>query len=378
MRNILDYVRTELDGFQTKPFNAVDSLVLSQFSYVHLEELVPRLHDHAHAVPFGALLKAERFASMFPGKDNNNRDLLFALAASPRFRDMTLNYYVSTFDAHQEQQFAAVTYQLPGTEAAYVAYRGTDGTPVGWKEDFNMAFMSSVPSQEEGAAYLNAVARRFPGNLRVGGHSKGGNLAVYSAMNCRPAVQDRIVAAFSHDGPGFKDDVFQRPQFLKIQDRILKTLPQASVVGMLLENQERYAIVRSSRFGIMQHDPYSWTVEHGDFQYVDHFASSALYMNKTLHQWLGTLTDEKREEFIDTLFCVLEATNVTTIDELSRDWQKNALAMLEAMKMVDAETRASVMQTIKALMVASAQNLSFPGKGLLQQKPRLRRIRKRS
>jgi len=226
MKNIISYVMDEDYNFENKKFNAVDSLVLSQLAYLHFDGFVSGLSDTATPVSIRKIVNKENLDALFHDvrDSESNRRLLFALASSSRFRDIQVVFYVDKIDFETEKQFSAVTYMLDDG-SAYVAYRGTDSTFVGWKEDFNMAFISPIPSQEEGVAYLNTVANRISCNLKVGGHSKGGNIAVYSSIKCCRSVQKRITHVFSHDGPGFSDEVFLSHDYLIIKDRINKTLP---------------------------------------------------------------------------------------------------------------------------------------------------------
>lgn len=363
MTNIIDYVEKEMRGFDALKFNLVDSLVLSQFAYVYFDQIIPGIDEDTAPVRIADLLRAENFAQMFQDVRNakNNRQLLFALAASPRFRDVEMLYYVDSFDLVTEKQFSAVTYLLTdGT--VYIAYRGTDATFVGWKEDFNMAFMSPVPAQQEAVQYLNTVADRFSCNLRTGGHSKGGNLAVYSAMQCQTNVQNRILDVYSHDGPGFKDEIFHTHKYESIKERIHKTLPQSSLIGMLLQQQENYLVVESNRFWIMQHDPFSWVVDNGNFCYLEKITDGAAYFNKNINQWVCSVSDEKRDLFITTLYSVIKASGAVTFNDLSEDRQKRATAVLGAVKGIDAETRRFVLGTIKSLAVLSVKNLHLPSR----------------
>jgi hypothetical protein len=360
MKNIIRYVETEMNSFAARKFNAVDSLVLSQLSYVHFEEMVPGLSRGSKPVRIGDLLKAEMFGSMFRWLNiDNNRSLLFAAAASPRFRDMLVNYYVSKTDVKLGQQFSAVTF-LPGDGSAYVAFRGTDETLVGWKEDFNMAVLSPVPSQKEAAIYLDEVASLLPRSIeiRTGGHSKGGNLATYAAMKCCGAAQDRITDVFNHDGPGFREEDSRSPEFARIESRLHKTLPQSSLIGMLLHDREQYRIVESNRIGgIMQHDPFSWSVGDDDFVYTEKLTGGAVVMNRALDQWIGTLSDEKRRLFVNVLFQVLEATDAATISELSETRRKSVAAMIASIKNIDPEIKKFVSRTISDLIRLSLKNL---------------------
>jgi len=359
MKNIIDYVKNELSSFQEKEFKAVDSLVLSQFCYADFERLVPGFSNEFAPVRIKDLLKAEHFNAMFKGvlDFKNNLNLLYALAASPRFRDIRMKFYVNKLDYKQEKQFSAVTYQID-EHTHYISYRGTDTTFVGWKEDFNMAFKSPIPSQEEGVDYLNTVGKLTEGDIIIGGHSKGGNIAVYSAMKCLPEVQDRIKKIYSHDGPGFKDSIFSTPEYERIKDRINKLLPQSSIVGMLLQTQESYVVIKSARSGIMQHDPFSWVIEDDDFNYVNNISNSSLNINKALNEWLANLSEEKREVFIDTLFHTINSTNAKTLGDLSEVHIKDFAKILRTFRSIDRETRKFVAQTIRDLIVLYVRNMN--------------------
>ncbi len=358
MKNIVDYVEETLEPLAQRPFGPVDSLVLSQFSYIHLEEFVQGPAGVSTPVSLKELLRAECFDSLFyrVRAPQENRRLLFALAASPRFRDIGAVCAVNDLNPDLQKQFSAVTFLL-GDDTVYLAFRGTDATLVGWKEDFNMAFLSPVPSQEAAVSYVETVARRTVGRLRLGGHSKGGNLAVYAAMMCSGAVQERIDAVYSHDGPGFQENILQSSAFAAIQGRVQKTLPKSSLIGMLLEHQENYTVVESSRIGIMQHDPFSWVVSEGEFQNAGHLSGGARYRSRALNDWLAALDRSQRERFVDTLFAVLEAGGVESFAEPGSSWQKRMPAMLAAARQIDPETRRYVLQTVRALAAISLKEL---------------------
>lgn len=359
--NIVDYVELQMENFETKKFNLVDSLVLSQFAYIHFGEVVPGLTDDKEPVRIGELLKAEHITNMLHHVRDakSNQRLLLALGMSPRYRNIRMCCYMESFNKTEQKQFAAVTYLLDH-ETAYVAYRGTDSTIVGWKEDFNMAFISPIPAQQEGVSYLNAVAKKYDHVLMVGGHSKGGNVAVYSSMECQANIQDRIISIYSHDGPGFRDEVFTGEKYARVKTRIHKTLPQSSLVGMLLQHQEDYLVVESKEFWFMQHDPFSWVVDQGDFQYTEDITGGAEHINKVINQWLSSLDDEKRELFITTLYSVIESLGVVTFSDLTEDWHKKAKIAMESVRGIDAETKRFVFETIKLLVALYIKNIRFP------------------
>lgn len=264
--------------------------------------------------------------------------------------------YTEQMDPEAEKQFSAVTFRL--TEGlSYVAFRGTDASFVGWKEDFNMAFQT-VPSQETAVAYLARAALYCPGRLMTGGHSKGGNLAVYAAACCDEAVQGRILRIYSHDGPGFLAEMLTSPGFQAIADRVEKTLPQSSVVGMLLEDQESFQLVKSGRVSFWQHDPFSWQVEGDRFCPADHLTADAHYLDKTLNDWVRGLAQEERERFVDALYGILNVNEVTTFAQWQDQWQKNLSDTMKAASQMDPDTRKFLGHTLKELAALSVKH--FP------------------
>ena len=333
MGNFVTYAEQTLETFDERAFSSVDSLILSWLSYFHYpDETGVRSWD---GVPLTELFRAEYFEQLFHGNwdPSGSRQLLSAMAASPRFRDLRLMGYTERRDDEAEKQFAALSFGLPDG-SLYVAYRGTDSSFTGWK------------------------AKHSSGTVRVGGHSKGGNLAVYAAANSEDSVRDRIAAVYSHDGPGFLAEVLKSPRFAEISSRIDKTVPQSSIVGMLLEQQESYRIVRSTRFSVLQHDPFSWVVEEGDFSSVDSLTSDAKYVDGVVNSWLGKLSPEERERFVDLLFGLIDTENNENTDQLFEQWQKNLPLALHAAQGLDPETKEFAVRTVRALLSLGIR--SFP------------------
>lgn len=355
MGNIISYVEGCLDAFKSRSITSVDSLVLSQLSYIHFDRALPHF---SLPVRVGDLFKAEYFEGLFGGirVPELNRALFTAAAASPRFRDIQIFSHVSHLDCELEKQFSATCFLLPDL-GVYVAFRGTDGTLVGWKEDFNMAYRFPVPAQQEGAEWLRKCAEDAVGDIRVGGHSKGGNIAVYAAMKCLPELSHRIKAVYSHDGPGFKSEVIGSAEFKAVAPIIDKTLPQSSLIGMLLQNQERYTVVKSDRFWIYQHDPFSWQTEGCDFVYEDNVTGGAEYLNSTLRDWLEQLPDDRRKMFVDTVFDVIQSTGAETFSQIAKNPRKYLPMLYEAEKRLDPECRHAAVETARGLASLAVKNL---------------------
>lgn len=363
MNNIITYTQTHLDTFDIRPFCAVDSLILSSAAYIRFPATLADL-ENFRGIRLQELYRAEYFGEMFqniPLFSKEIRELFFALAASPRFRDIRIMGYTEQYDSISEKQFSAVTFQI-NPQLCYIAFRGTDSSLIGWKEDFNMAFKSPIPSQEEAVRYIEKAAIYCPGKIFTGGHSKGGNLAVYAAAMCRENVKSRIERVFSHDGPGFLEATLQSKEFKQVSSRVEKTLPQSSIIGMLLEHQEQFQIVKSNRTGLLQHDPFSWLVENSDFIYIEKLTKDAKYADRTLTDWLNQISEEDRERFVDSLYSILNANNLTSLEDLRSDWQNAIPASIHAAAHLDGDTKKFLLRTLKELAALSIRNISPFGK----------------
>ena len=367
MFNITEYVNTCMLEFNDHPFSAVDSLVLSQFCYLRLDKIFTEIKTNQDKIYIKDLFRSEHFDSMLYNvwAPDDNKKLLIALAASPRFRDIMIDHYVNYIDEKSELQFSAITCFLPN-DITYIAYRGTDATLIGWKEDFNMSFTMPVPAQEEALLYLEKISKDTFNNIILGGHSKGGNLAIYAGMFASEAIKQRLIGIYSHDGPGFNKDVINSQTYQSITHLINKTIPQSSFIGLLLENQNHYEVVKSASFWFYQHDPFSWEIKDNDFIYVDKLTNAAKYTNKTINDWLNTASTEERELFIETLYNVIKATEAKTIHDLGKDIIQAGKNVLAAINDVDDKTKKLVMQAIKELVGLSLKNLvpSIPKKGI--------------
>lgn len=316
MGDLLDYLAWRGDlALERAPFSPVDALALSALSYIHFGDLIPA--GLRGAVPLARA--AEGYLSLPEdrrGRCRSPRDpeLLRALAAAPRFSSMELACFAERFVPREETQFAALAV-LPGDGTAFLAFRGTDATLVGWKEDFNMSFMDLVPAQLEAAGYVQEVAAEFPGLLRLGGHSKGGNLAIAGASLCAMKVRDRIRSVWSFDGPGATPYLLARPGYQEMHTRIRSFVPQSSVVGLLLAHEEPYTVVRSDREGLLQHDLYSWQIQGPDFVRLEEVDAGSRRIDRALKDWLSGLDREQRETVADTLYGLLSAGDARTVRE---------------------------------------------------------------
>ena len=358
------------------PFNEVDNLILAELSFVDFGGIVPGPGE-GNSVPLHQA--AEEF---FAGRPEGTMIdmgvlvpadipvMLRKMADSNRFRDMRLNCFVDWLDTEKAEQFAALTIET-GDGLLYLSFRGTDDTLAGWKEDFHMACLPEIPSQRKAVDYVRSVARQYPRRrLRLGGHSKGGNLAVYAGVYTPAAVQKRIEAIWSNDGPGFHNDLLDLPEHTRVADRIVSIVPKSSVVGMLLEHEEDYIVVDSSQQGLMQHDGFSWEVLGDHFIRLRSVTRQGRLNDLTLKEWVHNMPLDQREKFVDGLFEVLSASGAVTLTDLKEESFKAAGAMVKAMKDMEKDTRDALFYAIRLLFRSNLKVLLEEWQQEAEKKPK--------
>lgn len=348
MPNIRDYLSWRGDlPLSASPWNEIDSLLMACLVYNNLGALAwSRAGIPLHAAALATPPEASTRWSALPA----------AMAQCPRFADIVLHDFVDVVDQEREMQFAAVTALLPdGTEL--VAFRGTDNTLVGWRENFNMSFESPVPAQMEAVTYLERAALQTQRPLRVCGHSKGGNLASYAAACLSAEAQMRLVRIHSFDGPGLDDATIASPGYARIKPALRSVLPRSSVVGLLLNHHADYSVVDSSATGLSQHDPFTWQVLGMSFIRMEKVDAASLLVDDTVHDWLQASTPQQRSSFVDSLFDMLEAANVATLSEMGEDKLRSSAAILNAARRLDPDARRMFLHLVGKLFHIGAANL---------------------
>ncbi len=360
MANIADYIEWRGDlTFEKSPFNEVDNLLLSTAAFIDF-------HGIVSADPWGMPVKlsvcGERYRERYPeGRyygvvmPNGLEDVFYKMAKSERFRDIYMTCYVSDLNEAEGKQFGAVTMVLPDN-SIFISYRGTDDTITGWREDFNLSFTLPVPSQEAASAYLDTVASFHRGDIRLGGHSKGGNLAVYAAAMCRAEVKGRILCAYSNDGPGFLSSFIESEEFRSVEKRVVSYVPQSSVIGMLLWHNESFRVIESTKqLGVEQHDPLSWKVMGTSFVHLDSLSGIGLRHKDGFRRLMEGMDVDRRRRFTELLFQIIEATEAKTLTELTEAKLKNAMIMLKAYNDLEREEKEELRWFIRNLVNVSAE-----------------------
>ncbi len=323
MGTVYDYITWRGDlSFRAAPFCEVDSLILSMFAYLDMQDIVPAPGEEGELSVWAA---SKAFLERYPDPKKSKMGVLIpkdivkmmrAMRSTKRFGTLKMSGYVNLIDPETELQFSAVTF-LMADGTAIVTYRGTDDTLVGWKEDMNMCFLPVVPAQVKAVEYLKNVAKEHKGKLILTGHSKGGNLAVYAAVHSDAAIRERITAVYSNDGPGFGKNILDDPDYREIRPRICNLVPQSSVVGMLLEHDENFTVVKSrQKSGFLQHNGLSWEILGNSFVHLKDVTSDSRKLDRTVNQWIRDMTPEQREEFAEAVYQLFSVDGAQTLTDL--------------------------------------------------------------
>lgn len=456
MTNILDLVSSDFKTFAQRKFNAVDALVFCELAYICMPDFVPKYDANSKnlsTIPISDLLRAENFPSMFvfgsEKIDDFRKKLLIAVASSPRYRGLRVGEVLERFDdskvdENSEQQFAGVTFDLTdcyGINSSFdssfnssfnsskseanlsesasesssaasnasssenllkdsrtlvVAFRGTDNTLVGWKEDFNMAFQCPVPSQESAAEYLSSIAKRASRyslanknflqksltnffthlfkkrlhanscetkqnqhsryysdnpNLLVVGHSKGGNMATYATMRLDAEdtqLGNLVSKIYSMDGPGFASDVVDSSVFSHVINRVEKIVPQSAFIGLLMDNGTPYKVTAAESIGVIQHFGMCWQVKNGDFDYCNAPSARSVGIAKAVNSWMQDLPFDERKRRIDTVYCALTSLGYPTFDQMAAHWSELLPKILGMAAHLDAKSYDLIRRIVSA------------------------------
>ena len=392
--NMLDYLVWRGDlTFAQSEFNEVDNLILCYLVYVNLDGIAPEMGEEAVSVRQLSETFFTRYSEKELEKDKSfirfAPVVLKEMAQTRRFGDLLVQNYVNKVDLEKMLQFAAMEIQL-GDGTTFVAYRGTDDTIVGWKEDFYLS-RGVVPAEKEAVDYLNHVGemhRRLQlqvaeqkgkqkfslffrrkkkesceevtiQDIRIGGHSKGGNLAIYAAAYCDEAIQNHIMEVYSNDGPGFMKEFLEYPGFQKICGRIRRYVPESSIIGMLLYHSVEPIVIESSQKAVMQHDGFSWEVSGPAFVRCEGLSNFALAMDQAIRNWLEQIPQGRREAIICDLFSVLEATDAVTLTELQDGGIKNIRVIMKAVEAMDTDSKGVVQNLLKEILQNVPQMLGI-------------------
>lgn len=371
MGNIMDYISWRGDlSFEQSQFNEVDNLILACFSYVNLDGISAVTKQKG----IGLKKLTKEFMKLHTMKELETDKsfirlapfMMMEMAKSVRFGKCVVRNYVNDIVTEAEQQFAAMEIVLEdGT--SYVSFRGTDDTIIGWKEDFNLS-TGVVPAQKRAIEYLQKISEHTDGMLRVGGHSKGGNLAIYGSVMCKSA-HEKILEIYSNDGPGFSREFQELPETKEMMPKIIRIIPEYSIIGTLLEHEKEPVIVASSSKGLLQHDGFSWEVQGPALVRRDSLNKTALRFIEILHKWIDGMDMEQKRLLIEDLFATLQASGYENLSEVQSGGLKSLAAMVKRVEKFAPESRGMMQELLTAICGGWLEQLQADTKDKLSVLP---------
>lgn len=372
MTTVFDYIRWRGDlSFEVSPLCEIDALIFCELSYIFFDGIVPEGFEDGRISLREA---AEIFYERNAGKDiislgelvpREIVDLLRLAATSVRFADVEIGNFVNVIDDETVEQFSAVSF-YPGDGRIFIAYRGTDDSIAGWREDFRMAFLTPVPAQRRAEEYLAKAAENFDGRILIGGHSKGGNLALWAALGASDGIVARTDKIYNFDGPGFLDNVWESENHLRIADKIVTVIPSGSVVGLLLKHDVNYRVTKSTAKSYLhQHNALTWIVEGRGFVCDDDVLPEVKRANELVGKWIYAMDPEDRRNFVEGFFDILCSTNAKTVTELA----ENRTSVLKAFSTIDPDTKAALLTGVKFFLGEGKSSVSEAIRSLIKKKP---------
>lgn len=351
MEIIFDYLdQVAYDSIYETPFNELDMLMLTEITYLPFDQIVSnQISPDCTCRLFEAAEKLPQDLSMLVTK--NRLKLLEKVASSTRFKNIKLMGYVNDIDPDVQKQFAAMIFKIK-PETYVLTFRGTDDSIIGWKEDFHMTYMDQVPAQKTAVNYLRKAMDALPGQFILTGHSKGGNLASYAASLIEPEYQERIQIIYSYDAPGLNHSVIASQGYQTISDKIKRYIPQGSIVGMMLETPKQAQIVKSTAIGgLAQHDTFTWQIADQTFVLLDNLNPDSLQVDKTLKNWVDSVSDEELKDFFDLFFGLILDAGISSINDLTKLENFNKiLAVFENANALTDEEREMLTRLAKLLV----------------------------
>ena len=348
---IFDYLdQVAYDSIYDTPFNELDMLMLTEITYLPFDQIVSdQMSPDCTCRLFEAAEKVPQDLSMLVTK--NRLKLLEKAASSTRFKNIKLMGYVNDIDPDVQKQFAAMIFKIK-PDSYVLTFRGTDDSIIGWKEDFHMTYMDQVPAQKTAVNYLRKAMDALPGQFILTGHSKGGNLASYAASQIEPEYQERIQSIYSYDAPGLNHSVITSQGYQTISDKIKRYIPQGSIVGMMLETPKQAQIVKSTAIGgLAQHDTFSWQISDQTFVLLDNLNPDSLQVDKTLKNWVDSVSDEELKDFFDLFFGLILDAGISSINDLTKlENFKKILAVFENANALTDEERDMLTRLAKLLV----------------------------
>ena len=369
MKNLFDYIKVYgKKSFLEEEFNDVDSLVLNSIVYIKFGPYMPKHKFETISLNDAATLFFDDYS-----KKNYKHSIiavdvaikvLRSIYRTKRYKDILLYHYVNKIK--KLEQFGALTFKLPN-DFIYIAFEGTDKYINSWEENFIMSYKFPIRSQKEAIRYLNSTVRFKDKKVIVGGHSKGGNLALVSAMYSRMNIRNKIIKIYSADGPGLRIKQFKSKRYLKIRDRYIHIIPNYSMVGLILRHEDNHVVVKSSKFSVLSHDMTTWGIDD-KYLCLTKLTNFSKKFDNYMQEFLDNSTDTLRKKYVEEIFFVFKSVGIENIEDIKADKLKKIRKIAKEMGGLDLETKNMLLDFINFMIKNHTEEI----KTKIKEKMRLR------
>ncbi|MDF7682482.1 DUF2974 domain-containing protein [Lactobacillus sp. ESL0679] len=356
MAGSLDYLRWRGDlSFKEKPFNSIDAALLSSIVYLPAD---------ASAVghTLGDVAKQLRLLPSFQHQMHSETGAeVLLLPESPRIGDMKILDWTDRLEKEPHPlQFTAATFAI-NPQTIVIAYRGTDGSMIGWNEDMRMNYLPEIYGQNVAAEYLEDIAQKFPNQrIYLVGHSKGGNFAQYALSAVKPDIQDRIIKALSFDGLGFFRKVYTSPGFIQVMSKMKTYIPQSSIFGAMLDHPEHTLVVKSNAAMRNQHDPRRWSVGRDSFTLADGLTAGSRVIRHALITFNRSIPKSDRGESFSALFEAFENADINELHQLTRNKLLGTYRFGRILMSLEPDERKLITQIFSNIWDSYKNNMTLP------------------
>ena len=351
MKNLFNYIKVYGNKtFLEEEFNDIDSLILNSIVYIKFEKYLPKKKFE--------MRKLSDVASLYFGDYNRKQykhsiiatdvaiKVLRAIKNTKRYKDIYLYNYVNR--VKYLEQFGAITFKLTD-DLIYVAFEGTDKYINSWEENFLMSYKFPIHSQKHAIRYLKRTIRFKDKNVIVGGHSKGGNLALVSAMYTKRSIRNKIIKIYSADGPGLRIRQFKSKRYKNIKDKYIHIIPTYSMVGLILRHENNYKVVKSSKFSVLSHDMTTWCI-NDKYLIDDELSNLSKNFDLYMQNFLDNNNDKFRKKYVKEVFSIFRSAEITNIEDIKANKLKNLRKIIKEFGVLDIDTRNMLLDFINFMI----------------------------
>lgn len=319
MPNLIDYLEKVKElTFDQEPLNLLDKVCINEIGYLTYEKWLTaselqktiNLHDYVEGkdlnLDYSFMVTKERVK------------LAEAMVRSRRFDGLNLSNYRSVLDKEVEKQFAAMIFSLPELDYHQLVFRGTDDSVIGWKEDFQLTYSREISAHRSALSFLSEYLPNLSGHITVSGHSKGGNLALYSAVQSSPALREQIAELLLLDSPGLMKSLLEKPSYQELKAKMTVIRPQDSVVGVMLYWDMPAQLVAAEGIGFAQHNALTWEVDlaTNDFVHEEQPTELSQRLEETFQKWIETLPNQQLKQVFDLFFDTILDSGIESLDDI--------------------------------------------------------------